>query len=104
MGRVGVDTIKREDTPGPTGMRPKEMNAMNAIQFETVIVGNTIRIPEQYAREVPPAVKVTLVPATEPKIRYGLKAKAGALPTGYFSAARIDTRGFKFDREEANER
>jgi hypothetical protein len=77
---------------------------MNAIQFETIVVGNTIRIPEQYAKEVASAVKVTLVPATDHKVRYGSKSKAGALPTGYFSAAKIDTCGFKFNREEANER
>ena len=32
------------------------------------------------------------------------KTKAGALTTNSFTALRIDTRGFKFDREEANER
>ena len=32
------------------------------------------------------------------------KTKAGALLTSSFTALRIDTRGFKFDREEANER
>jgi hypothetical protein len=80
------------------------MNEMDAIQFETVVIGNTIRIPAQYTNEVPVAVKVTLVPATESKVRYGSKAKAGALPQGYFTAARIDTRSFKFDREGANER
>jgi hypothetical protein len=77
---------------------------MNAIQFETEVVGNTIRIPDQYTKEVPLTVKVTLVPATGSKIKYGTKSKAGMLPLGYFSAAKIDTRGFKFDREDANER
>jgi hypothetical protein len=77
---------------------------MSAIQFETVVVGNTIRIPDQYTKEVPATVKVTLVPATESKVKYGSKTKAGMLPAGHFSAAKIDTRGFKFDREEANER
>jgi len=32
------------------------------------------------------------------------KTKAGALSASSFMALRIDTRGFKFDREEANER
>jgi hypothetical protein len=52
------------------------MNVMSIIQFETVAVGNAILRPEQYTREVPSAVKVTLVPMDEPKIRYGAKAKA----------------------------
>jgi hypothetical protein len=77
---------------------------MNAIQFEAEVIGNTIRIPDRYAKEVPTTVKVTLAPATGLKIKYGAKSKAGVLPLGYFSAAKIDTRGFKFDREEANER
>lgn len=85
-------------------MSAKEMVKMSAIKFEAVVIENTIRIPEQYTREVPSTVKVTLVPATESKIRYGSKAKAGMLPTGYFSAAKIDTRNFKLNREEANER
>jgi hypothetical protein len=80
------------------------MNEMKAIQFEAVVENNTIRIPEQYTGEIPSAVKVTLAPATESKIKYGALSKAGALPEGYFSAIKIDTRGFKFDREEANAR
>ena len=32
------------------------------------------------------------------------KTKVGALSASSFMALRIDTRGFKFDREEANER
>jgi hypothetical protein len=77
---------------------------MSAIQFETVVVGNTIRIPDQYTSNVPSTVKVTLVPAAESKMKFGARSKAGMLSPKDFSAVRIDTKSFVFDREEANER
>jgi hypothetical protein len=75
-----------------------------AIQFETVIESGIIRIPEQYVGVVPATVKVTLAPVSEPRIKMGSKAKAGVLSSGDFCALKIDTRDWKFDREEANER
>lgn len=77
---------------------------MATIQFETVVVGNTIRIPDQYTSTVPSTVKVTLVPATESNVKFGVRSKAGMLSSKDFSAVRIDTKTFVFDREEANER
>ena len=77
---------------------------MTAIQFETIVIGNTIRIPDQFATVVPKTVKVTLMPASESKIKFGTKSKAGMLSEEDFVALKIDTLGFKFNREEANER
>jgi hypothetical protein len=75
-----------------------------AIQFETIIESGFIRIPEQYAKAVPSAVKVTLTPINEARIKLGSKSKAGVLSIDNFSALKIDTRDWKFNREEANER
>ncbi len=76
----------------------------HAIQFETVVERGVIRIPDQYIKALPAAVRVTLAPAGDPRIKRGSKSQAGALSVGDFSALKIDTRGFRFDREEANER
>ena len=75
-----------------------------AIQFEATIESGVIRIPERYVKAVPSTVKVTLAPTNEPKIRKGARAGAGELLPGDFSSVRIDTKGWKFSREEANER
>ena len=77
---------------------------MTAIQFETIVVDNIIRIPAQYTTEVPSSVKVTLMPAAESKIKFSAKSKAGMLTANAFSSLRLDTRGYKFSREEANGR
>ena len=77
---------------------------MTSIQFETIVVGNTILIPEQYRKSVPSSVRVTLKPAAESKIKFGSRSRAGMLSAKDFSALEIDTKGFKFDREEAHAR
>jgi hypothetical protein len=74
-----------------------------AIQFETVVDGDIIRIPVQYRGQVPASVRVTLMPADE--IRLGFRPKTRDRPSGIDEfPALLDTRGWKFDREEANER
>lgn len=75
-----------------------------AIQFETVIDSGVIHVPEQYINSVPTAVTVTLSPAYESFIIAGAKSKAGMLSADSFSALKINTKNWKFDREEANER
>ena len=74
------------------------------IQFETVIESGIIRVPEQYTNLIPTVVKVTLVPVSEPSIRIGTKSKASALSNKDFCALKINTKNWKFNREEANER
>jgi hypothetical protein len=75
-----------------------------AILFEATIESGIIKIPEQYIHVIPVEVRVTLVPLKAPRIKMGLKSKAGVLSSGDFTALRLDTRNWKFDREEANER
>ena len=68
---------------------------MESIAFETMIRNGIITIPEQYRERFPEPFRIIvhIEPLTE---------KQG---TGIsFNAARISTKGFKFNREEANER
>ena len=74
------------------------------IKFETVIESGFIRVPEQYAKSITSAVKVTLSPVSESNIIMGIKSKAGNLSLDDFTEIKLDTRGWKFNREEANER
>ena len=74
------------------------------IEFEATIESGIIRIPKQYAETTPAAVKVTLAPLNEIKIEVGTVSKTNLLTANDFSALRIDTQNWNFDREEANER
>ena len=75
-----------------------------AIQFDTVVERGIIRIPEQYLKEIPSTVKVTVTLLNEPIIKIGVNSGAGMLSSDDFSALKIDTSNWKFNREEANER
>ena len=77
---------------------------MQTIQFESVIEGGVIRVPDRYIQEIPSPVQVTLAPISGVKIKPAPKAEAGSLSFDHFSALKIDTKNWKFDREEANER
>ncbi|MCL2222873.1 MAG: hypothetical protein FWC20_08835 [Oscillospiraceae bacterium] len=75
-----------------------------AIQFNSTVESGIIRIPEQYIKEMPSNVKVTVTPIVPLNIKIGANAKAGMLTGANFSALKIDTSNWTFDREEANER
>ena len=77
---------------------------MSVIQFESVVEGNIIRIPDEYVNTIHSRVKVTVRSCNDQKQVRRCRAGAGALLPDDFTAFKIDTRGFKFDREEANER
>jgi hypothetical protein len=74
---------------------------MSLIQFESVVEGNLIRIPEQYVDQIPSVVRVTIVDAEKPRFRPKIKKE---WPNIDEFPAVLDTSGWKFDREEANER
>jgi len=76
---------------------------MQAIQFDTVINGGVIQIPEQYMKLIPTTVHVTLIPAGRSKPKIRLKTKDKPLSIDEFPAV-LDTKGWKFNREGANER
>jgi hypothetical protein len=75
--------------------------AMSVIQFESVVEGNIIRIPEEYIGQIPAMVTVTLIDAEKPRFR---PKTIGQLPAIQEFPPLLDTRGWKFNREEANER
>ena len=68
---------------------------MESLAFETVIRNGIITIPEQYRErfQEPFRIIVHIEPLNEEQ---GMNAS--------FNAARISTKGFRFCREEANER
>jgi hypothetical protein len=69
---------------------------MQAYEFSTVIHEGVIRIPEQYRDKLLSPVKVILLSnATGSTVRTGSKK---------FTAMKLQTKGFTFNREEANER
>ena len=76
---------------------------MRVIQFETAVDGNAIQIPAQYVDMVSSKVNVTIVPADNKKTAGRLKTKAMPSSIDEFPAI-LDTTGWKFDRDEANER
>jgi hypothetical protein len=78
--------------------------AMSVIQFESSVSNGTIKIPEQYMNRIPETVHVTLVDAGEVRLSYRPRIKECPLSIDEFSDLKLDTRGWKFDREEANAR
>ena len=77
---------------------------MSVIQFETTVEDNLIRIPEEYMNTIHSGTKVIVRSSNTQKHIRNCRAEAGALLPDDFTAFKIDTRGFKFNREEANER
>ena len=77
---------------------------MNAIAFQSVVEDNTIHVPEQYRidNSSPVLVTITLLSDNRPIIIP--RRKQGRVTEDNFTALKIDTKNFTFDREEANER
>ena len=68
---------------------------MHAYEFNSVIEKEgIIHIPQQYLTDISSPVRVIIL-ANE---------KAANNTKGQFSALSLETKGFKFNREEANER
>jgi hypothetical protein len=74
---------------------------MNTIQFEAVIENDTIQIPEQFRRYICKG-KVQVILLTDSTCEPADKTKAGALTLDDFTELKLSTKGFRFDREEAN--
>ena len=67
---------------------------MAAYQFNAVVEDGTIRIPDKYARKLTKKVRVVVMTEKD-----DVADKASLFPNLH-----LDTRGYKFDREEANAR
>jgi C4-type Zn-finger protein len=78
---------------------------MHSYEFKTIVEDNIIHLPEEMRGKISHAVKVTLSIEDEysPSIVQGVNSKAGGLSIDDFQPF-INTKGWKFDREEANER
>ncbi|GHS92056.1 hypothetical protein AGMMS49957_18850 [Synergistales bacterium] len=72
-------------------------------QFESVIENGVIRVPERFIATFPSAVTVTIVHTNAARNRFKPKSKAKPSCIDEFPAV-LDTKGWKFDREEANGR
>ena len=77
---------------------------MRTIQFETVVNDNVISIPVKYRTKIRSGARVKVFASVSADNAENPKTKAGALAANDFIALRIDTSGFVFDREYANER
>jgi hypothetical protein len=77
---------------------------MNAIAFQSVLQDNVIKVPDQYRfdTQIPVLVTITVLSDSRPLIIP--RRKSGRVTEDNFTALQIDTKNFKFDREEANER
>lgn len=69
---------------------------MQAYEFNTIVQNGIIRIPEQYKDEQLSSVRVIILSNTGHYFPEKKNQK--------FSAMRLKTKGFTFNREEANER
>ena len=87
-----------------TPEKEREVISMRTIQFESVVNDNIIAIPVRYRTKIRSGSKVNVTTTLSSGNPANTKTKAGALSVNDFTALQIDTRGFKFDREEANER
>ena len=68
---------------------------MQAYEFSSVVgKEGTIHIPQQYLKNLSSPVKVILL----------TNEKATNSKNKHFSAIALETKGFKFNRDEANER
>ena len=92
---------------------------MQAFEFSALVENNFIRVPESYADRIAAPVRVIIlseeiIPQSEPKKQFtpvldtrGYKFNREELherQSKSFSSPCVDTRGYKFNREELYER
>ena len=70
---------------------------MMAYEFQAAVNDGIIRIPSEYKNKISKMVKVILLSEESTK-------KLNNEKKSIFTAMKLDTRGFVFNREEANER
>ena len=65
---------------------------MQAFEFNSIVEEGNIRIPERYIERIVSPVRVIIL------------SQDNTIPNGKrnFSAMSLDTKGFKFDRDDAN--
>jgi hypothetical protein len=73
----------------------------DAILFNSVIEDNVIRIPEAYKNFFKQGTRVAVEVINAPSLSDDVEK---IFTRNHFSAIKLDTKGWKFDREEANAR
>jgi len=77
---------------------------MQAVEFETEIVNDTICIPQEYKGNIPHKARVIIMDSIFSNSCIIHTRKKRNVTESDFKSIKIDTRNFKFNREEANER
>jgi hypothetical protein len=77
---------------------------MQTIEFQSVVENDVIRIPEAYRGAFTSPIRVMIFSNDMPNPKIHRRTKAKPFTPSDFSALKLDTRGWKFNREEANER
>ena len=67
---------------------------MQAYEFNSIVEGGVIKIPEEYKEKISSPVKVIILS----------DGKSDTTKRKIFSAIKLNTKNYKFDREEANAR
>lgn len=75
---------------------------MQAYEFYAIPKNGVISIPDQYKGKITTRIKVILLEQTS--MKFGNDKVNERKRTDFLSPISIDTRGWKFDKEEANER
>jgi hypothetical protein len=74
------------------------------IRFESTVIDGLIKIPEQYIDEIPDPVIVILAEKETCELGYRPKTKPWPKAIEELGRLGLDTSGWKFSRDEANER
>ena len=77
---------------------------MQTIEFQSVVENDVIRIPEAYRGAFTTPIRVMICTDDQPNPKIHHRTKTKPLTPSDFSALHLDTRGWKFNREEADER
>ena len=75
---------------------------MQAYEFYATPENGTIKIPEQYRKRITSGVKVILL--EEKSFGYSEKTATALRKSDLLLSPSMDTKGWRFSREEANER
>jgi hypothetical protein len=77
---------------------------MQTVEFETEIINDTICIPQEYRKKFLHKAKVIITDSNFSSSYIVRTKKKNIVTPNDFKSVKIDTRNFKFNREEANER
>jgi hypothetical protein len=77
---------------------------MTSISFQSVVKGGSIVIPPEYRDSIPSTAPVSVIVELEPSPVVHTRTKKGKFTPSDFSIVSIDTKDWKFNRDEANER